>query len=300
MFHHRWGWRIATILPRSIPARAMCRLLCLCVWTTASPCLSADDKANQSDDEKLAKRRFELMQSAIDDMQVSSLAIESASALKFATRPLLRYNDQTRGVQGTNKLLDATVWRLAESGRPTALLTLEIYPVGAGKGQLFYEFVSLSPAPFSMESPRGPKWIASHTELKMERLAGGPAPAKSPPGRLTQLRELARRFSVHEDLYGEKIECRLLTQPIDRYSDKDASIQDGAIFVFANGTNPELGLVLECSDSEWSFGAFRLSSVAVLANLDGKQVFAASPAGGAPYPISAPYTAKNHLIDLPE
>ncbi len=49
------------------------------------------------------------------------------AALAFVAKPQLRYSDPTRGTAEANVLLDATVWRLGEKGRPTALVTLEIY-----------------------------------------------------------------------------------------------------------------------------------------------------------------------------
>ncbi|HVA51094.1 MAG TPA: hypothetical protein VNH11_32435 [Pirellulales bacterium] len=68
--------------------------------------------------------------------------------------------------------------------------------------------------------------------------------------------------------------------------------------VFANGTNPEMGLLLECSDKQWSFGTFRLTSAALFAQFDGKSIdVAAKPKG---YPVDAPYTATRHGIFLPE
>src|SRR5580704_4906111 len=45
-----------------------------------------------------------------------------------------------------------------------------------------------------------------------------------------------------------EIECRLLPQPIDRYKSAAQKIVDGAIFVYANSTNPELAVVLRRND----------------------------------------------------
>lgn len=132
----------------------------------------------------------------------------------------------------------------------------------------------------------------------MAPLAGAPKPATANPARLTQMRQLARRFTVHEELAGDKVECRLLPQPVDRYSDEQAGVHDAAIFFYANGTNPEIGLLLECSATEYNFGLFRLSSAASTAEFDGKEVFQAPLV--AQWPVAAPYTAKNHEVDLPE
>lgn len=272
----------------------------VCLATSVSGvCVAAEDASSTKPaDEGAAKLRLEIMRSAIDDLKTSSAGVKDDDALKFAARPLLRYNDQTRTIAQTRELLDATVWRLGERGRPTALVTLEIYPVRPGTGRMFYEFLALSPLPFAIQSQRGPRWTATGTELKMAPLAGAPKPATTAPARLTQMRQLARRFSIHEELAGDKVECRLLPQPVDRYTDEQAGIHDAAIFFYANGTNPEVGVLLECSTTEYSFGLFRLSSAASTAEFDGKQVFQAPLV--AQWPVAAPYTAKNHDVDLPE
>jgi hypothetical protein len=258
----------------------------------------AEDEAAKTASEASAKR-LKIMQSAIDDFTVVSKAIASPVSLKFGSQPLLRYSDETRGRDAlTNGVLDAGVWRLGEQGRPTAIVTIEIYRYREKGALLTYEFVSLAPSPFEMKSVRGPQWIAPNSELKMNRLEDAPAPADSPRARLTQMRQLSRRFTAHEELGKDKFECRLLSQPIDRYDDQNAGIQDVALFVFANGTNPEIGLLLECSAERWSYGMFRLGSAALFARFDDKLVFEMPRI--TQYPSAAPYTATRHPIPLPE
>ena len=258
----------------------------------------AEEEPVPSKPDALAKARLETMRRVIDDFRVRSTQIESPEALKFKPRPLLRYSDQSRdGDQGTQGILDATVWRLGEAGRPTAVVALEIYHVQDGNPLLNYECMSFSDQEFEMTSPRGPRWFPSAAALKMERLAGAPAPAESPKPRLVQLRQLSRRFTVQEELRGEKIECRLLAQPIDRYDDKASGILDGAIFVFANGTNPEMGLVLECSERQWSYGVFRCTGARLLAQLDGKSFLDSEKPANRP---DGPRYVASHTIVLPE
>lgn len=259
-----------------------------------------DDASDKSEREKQSKRRLEVMQSAIDDLKVSSNEIETDAALKLGKSPLLRYNDPTRGLGDRSKgLMDAGVWRLGESGRPTALVTLEIYRDQGERAILSYEFASLVPSRFAILSPRGPAWSPTRTDLKMVRLPGADRPADSPKARLIQMRQFCKRFSVHEALdSGDKVECRLLPQPIDRYADEKRGILDGAIFAFANGTNPELALLLECNADDWSYGAVRLSAGALFAELDGKPFFEAPLSFGQP--STAPYLGTNHPITLDE
>lgn len=262
---------------------------------------AAEEEAPPAKTDKRAAQRLEVMRGAIDDF-VIVVPDAPETALKFSPRPLLRYNDQTRKVGGPIQgVLDATVWRLGETGRPKAIITLEIYLVNQGSPLLTYEFASLTPRKLDMQSARGVRWMPHSTDLSMTELDGQaqmPAPAGTPPARLVQMRELARRFTASELLRQEKISLRLLPQPLDRYSDADAGILDGAVFVFANGTNPEMGLLLECSDKRWSYGLFRLASVPLFLRFDDQQIdVVAKPKG---YPVDAPYTATRHPVFLPE
>jgi hypothetical protein len=282
----------------------MRKVLGFILWTVATysllPVLGDDDETQPSQAEKRAARRLEIMRGAIDDFQVRSSEIEDESALTFSDRPLLRYHDQSREAgEGLRGVVDAALWRLGTAGRPKAIVTLEIYLADEGDPVLTYEFVSLTPQKFDMNRrAHGVQWLPHGTQLSMETLRGLAKPADTPRARLSQMRELARRFTAEEKLFEERISLRLLAQPIDRYDDETAGILDGAVFVFANGTNPEMGLLLECSDKQWSFGTFRLASAALFAQFDGKSIAVADKPKG--YPVDAPYTATRHGISLPD
>ena len=247
-------------------------MLTVSLFWAGSAGLAAD-----GDEDSRAKRRMEAMREAVAGLRVESDEITEAEALRFAAKPLLRYNDPTRdlSVDNMSGLLDASVWRLGEAGRPTAILMLEIYGSGDGEGVLAYEFVSLSERPFSMALESKPEvaWDATGTDTTMSPLPDAPKPAATPNARLSQMRRIARRFAVREELDdGQVIECRLLAQPIDRYAAPDTGIVDGALFAFANGTNPEVALVVECDEEGWSYGFVRMSSAAATALLDGAEV----------------------------
>ena len=75
-----------------------------------------------------------------------------------------------------------------------------------------------------------------------------------------------------------RIELRPLAKPLHRYQDADAGIVDGANVSFANGTNPEVLLVLEARKTgqeaaEWQFGLVQTTGAAVFAELDGKEIW---------------------------
>src|SRR5215213_1226648 len=89
---------------------------------------AAQDASNSKEETaREATARLELMQSTIAGFSAEGDEIDDRSRLKFAAKPLLRYSDPTRGLENETTLLDASLWRLGESGRPTAIVTLEMY-----------------------------------------------------------------------------------------------------------------------------------------------------------------------------
>ena len=70
-----------------------------------------------------------------------------------------------------------------------------------------------------------------------------------------------------------------MPQPIHRYSDERAKLIDGALFIFAYSTNPEILLAVECrreddSQQAWYYGFARLSTAGLSVSLDGREVWA--------------------------
>jgi hypothetical protein len=107
---------------------------------------------------------------------------------------------------------------------------------------------------------------------------------------------LARRFAAKERITQESIECRLLTQPIDRYQSAADKIVDGAIFAFANGTNPEIGVVFESDEERWLYGILRMTSAESSVTLDGRQVAAYDHCDSCGR-TDGPYHSASHKIE---
>ena len=231
-------------------------------------------------DEPQAKRRLEFMHAAVASLVPESSELKSKAALAVAAQPLLRYSDPTRGNgikedAAVNVLLDAGVWRLGAEGRPTALVTIEIYESPNGARVLAYEFLSLTDAKFALKhKTERVRWDATGSSLDLKDLPDAPKPAATPAARLAQMRQLARRFGATERVKEDAIECRLLAQPIDRYQSEADKIVDGAIFALANGTNPEVGVVLESDGERWRYGVVRLGAAEMTVTLDGRSIAA--------------------------
>ncbi len=228
--------------------------------------------------EPQAKERLKVMREAVDSLEPESSDLKTKAALTFASKPLLRYSDPTRDdAEATgNVLLDATVWRLGTEGRPTALVTIELYKGSKSPALLSYEFLLVSEAKLSLKhkTDKVPRWDPAESGLTLKELPEAPKPAATAGPRLVQMRQLARRFTAKEQYRNAEIECRLLSQPIDRYQSAAHKIVDGAIFVYANSTNPELGVVLETDGAHWQYGTIRLTGTHASVLLDGRQVAA--------------------------
>jgi hypothetical protein len=263
--------------------------------------VAAATRGVPADDDPQAKRRLEIMQAAMAALETKSDDLKP-KALTVAPTPLLRYSDPTRGgvkaESSNNLLVDATVWRLGTEGRPTAIVTLEIYRHPDGTHVLAYEFLSLTATRFSLKhKTEEVRWDATESGLTLKELPDAPKPAAAAAARLAQMRQLARRFGAKETFNKETVECRLLAQPLDRYQSEAEKIVDGAIFALANGTNPEIGIVLECDADRWVYGIVRMGSAAATVTLDDRQVvaFEQFDARGR---RDGPYNSGSHKLKL--
>jgi hypothetical protein len=231
--------------------------------------------SSQAQEDPEAKKRLEFMQAAVESLEPESKELKSKPALTISSKPLLRYNDPTRG--GTSRsdsfLLDAGVWRLGTEGRPTGLVTVEIYQTPDKVQLLSFEFLAMSEAKFSLKhKTKDVHWDPATSGLKPKDLPDAPKPAATAAARLTQMRQFSRRFTAKERIIKDTIECRLIAQPIDRYQSEAAKIVDGAIFALAHGTNPEIGILLETDGEHWKYGILRLTSAEVTVSLDDREV----------------------------
>jgi hypothetical protein len=135
--------------------------------------------------------------------------------------------------------------------------------------------------------PDGRRWQAPDDAFEQAQIAGAEAPKEKPAARLRQLKDLARRFRAHE-LWkpdNSRIELRLLVQPVYRYTDPARDVQDGAVFIFAHGTNPETILFIEAqgkslTEARWNYSVVRSTSAELHIELDEQEVWSCPRADG--------------------
>lgn len=241
----------------------------------------------------VAERRMAVMKSRVENFRFSSS--DAGFPKQLQPTPLFRYEDQTRGY------VDGTVWRLGEQGRPLALITAELHPNYLNGGPVIvYDFLSLTERPFTAKSADVPGWSPRGSAVTMQRLPDAPEPAKAAAARLGQMKQLARRFSATQEvteLDTSFVHLRLLPREIDRYSPEPQADSDGASFLFVNGRNPGVVLLLETKGREWTFGVGRLSAPSTLVMRLDDTVVWKEPRASLSW--SSPYTASNSAATFP-
>jgi hypothetical protein len=173
-------------------------------------------------------------------------------------KPILRWSNPVVGE------IHGNVFLWTAGGRPAVVGSL--FKWFTPHTHMSHEFHSLCEAPLAGKYEGTEVWRTSVGGVRFLPLDEAPAPAATAPQRLLQVRRLASEFSVTKnERDGSRQELRLLSQPVYRYSAPEKQIHDGALFVFVQGTDPEVFLLLEArgqSDApEWSFAAARMNSV---------------------------------------
>jgi hypothetical protein len=159
-------------------------------------------------------------------------------------------------------------------------------PSGKTGRSIFHEFHSLAPNPLHAGKNGGSRWLPDEPGIKLESIPDAPEPAMNQARRLTQMRELARRFTSQVERENVRSEMRLLPQPIYRYeiTDEKSPVVDGAVFAFVwtAGTDPEVLIVLEArrTDQEvrWHYAAARFTNREAWLKYQDREVWRAAPA----------------------
>jgi hypothetical protein len=222
------------------------------------------------DDAKAAYRAK--MQKLASSFQVFAVPGKPESKVELVAEPILRYADSTR------QTTESGLWIWGAKGRPSAVLCVEYYPNRKRGPSWLYEIASLSTERIAAQRGEALEWTAKQPGLDLKIIADADPPAARPVQRLAQMKSLRARFTAYEHAVIEgRVELRPLTSPLHRYADPAHGITDGAIFSFANGTNPEVLLVLEAHEADgkaaWHYAIVQLTGGAIVVQLDGKDVF---------------------------
>lgn len=233
--------------------------VCLAALVTCPASAQSDDPAGDIRLDAMRDRARSL-QLAFED-RPEQITVEPA--------PVFRYSAPERTTT------DGTLWVWMHNGRPVALLCLFLDPREGFSWN--YELVSLTEQPFRVSGRPGWSWRPARRRQLWQPMSG-PAPAATGRARLLQMRSVIRGLSATEDLDGETIQLRLLPSPVLRYEPSEDSTADGAIFLFAYGTNPEVAVQIEATgDAEqpWRIAFARLGAAELKVMHDGTAIWKA-------------------------
>jgi hypothetical protein len=207
----------------SIPQSATGWMFLLCLLSSS---IEADQSAAEAEEAQRDERLAQMRQRA-EATKLFRPHIDENQPIVTTSESLVRYSDQPRGI------VDATLWTLGGKGRPIAFLKVESYDRKEGDSAWLYSLGTLDEDLIRVEFGDGHRWAAKKPGLEWKSLPDGPAPADSERGRLSQMKEIIRRFKVTaEDPSRGREEQRLLARPLHHYSDANAGIMDGAVFGF--------------------------------------------------------------------
>jgi hypothetical protein len=245
-------------------------------WLVIALASAGRSPAEEPDPEAKAAKAFQVY--AQETAASYELHAPSTDGRPLALReePILRWSNPLAGRKAHG---DVFLW--TDEGRPAAVLSLYEYTTPDGIVHEHHEFCSLATGKLFCQGASGRVWSPATAGVTLLPLDDAPQPADSAVGRLSQMRQLAGRFSGSKITREEraKRDLRLLTQPIVRYESEFHGVADGALFALVEATDPEIFLVVEArqldGDLRWHYALARMNSLWLAASYQNKQVWEA-------------------------
>jgi hypothetical protein len=215
-----------------------------------------------------ARAFLKLAQKTAGEYQLSA----AGEPLQLRTKPVLRWTNPVVGeIYG-----GVFVW--TKDGRPEVVVS--IFKWYDPFTHMTLEFQSLSTQDIVAAKDGRRVWATSDEGVQWKAVPGAAAPAASSIARRSQMRALARQFSAQlTDKDGTRRQLRLLTQPLLRFSGPQKGLSDGAMFAFAQSTDPELLLLLAARPRgdavAWQYALARLNFVPLQASHRGELIWEA-------------------------
>jgi hypothetical protein len=242
----------------------------------------------QEPKESARPEQVRLMQALAKEFEMR-LAANRDTVLTVAESAALRYSNPVREL-----LSDGATFFYFDGPRPVAAVSLSIRGQPSDVRRVWAEASLVAPVPLLCRHSEADFWSPQADLPKWTAINPAPMPAGTATARLVQMRELARRFEVEVLRKEVWTASRLLTQPVARFADARTGTLDGAVFVFAEATDPEVLLVLDCrpegnaESTAWHYLMAKMSAPPTRVRLDGKDVWSTDGFWKAPRSIG-PY-----------
>lgn len=216
-----------------------------------------------------AAARLAYMKESVAPYRIHRTAGESP-AFRLRAEPVFRLDNPVSGVKDSAIF----IWTDVETGRPEVTIQMFRTPTGFWN----HDWTSLSTSPIVAEVGNREKW-RPRPGVEFRPVPEAPAPAATLSARLRQLRAMAEEFSATDDFLGAGwSQLRLLPKPWLRYGKAGSGVEDGALFAFAIGTDPEVVLMIESRPDptgvlRWEYALAPMTSFEVKASWKGNEVW---------------------------
>lgn len=198
-------------------------------------------------------------------------------------KPVFRHSQPVRG----DDIGAVYLWIDGEK-RPAVIGTTFGFSIDDGLRSMAHEFHSLADTPLKTTWRGTSHWRPSTAGVSWKPIPKAPEPAESPGARLLQARTLARGFSARSvDHRDGRWELRLIPQPVYRYTDiKSPKSKGGAVFLFCQGTDPEIVLLIEArlieGSTVWCYACAAFSDYELYLRRDGEEVWSVTRQARSP------------------
>jgi hypothetical protein len=199
--------------------------------------LAAGQPETGPDEKARSAARLNYMQETAASIQIHVEETEGAE-LELQPQPVMRWDNHRSLIH------DAATFIWLADHRPQVIGGMWIKNDVA-----WFDLQSLSAQPLTATIDGTKRWSTVRPGIEWQAVAGAPPPAASRAARLRQMKQLAQGFSLHavktapDYDEGSIWHLRMMPQPVYRYAEEAAV--DGAIFAFAQGTDPEAYVLLE-------------------------------------------------------
>ncbi len=220
------------------------------------------------DDKDLTAQAASERFNAIADREARGFQIsytdDTGNPFELSPQPLLVW---TNPVSGS---IRGRVYLWTHQGIPQLVASIYKYDE---QTHVSSECHALARRPIAGKSGSGEAWKVDAASVEFKTVPNAGLPSATRPGRLAQMRDIARRFTASRtDPDKSRWNLRLLAQPLYRYPDANTNRADGALFGFVQGTNPDVILVIEAGttngESEWKYCLARMHRYELNVDLD--------------------------------
>jgi hypothetical protein len=190
---------------------------------------------------------------------------------KFHPDAVMKWSNPVGGAK------DGAIYVWSDRHRPQAIIKLFSHD-----GEHFtHEWQSLAEGEIVAERDGTAVWNPTEPGITFRTVPDAPKPAETSDARLRQMKSLAGKFSVTATRLprdAKPTNLRLLVRPLFRFETGDGMQgPDGALFGFAEGTDPVALLLIEARRTEdgdrWHYAFARMTSWAVTATYGEKEVY---------------------------